>query len=384
MILPDDFGLSPVQTLAHVGEHSRAPQHGHFWKNWTTTVLAESPRLSPIDPRQPDPADPSGTHWFEGIRHVRVGCSLVTPPKGTPLRAGLVACHGYAQVPRLAQEAETWQTVASRGVAVLVFRARGFPGSQIDAGDWSAREGGFAGGWITRGLGEAVAKTGLGTEWSFSYGVADAFHAAGALRRHLETRAGASGETLPIFMHGQSFGGALAVMAASLMPDGREISRLAIGLPTLGDWPWRLAHRTAGAAASPGAGGEILRLLRDRPGLEETAVNTLRLFDIVIHAHRVRCPALCKLATRDEAVPAPSAAAVFNNLSSDPGLKWRFVTTYGHFDGGIADGRRHAMFERARDDFLDPTRDPTQAMAAWDGVMHAGNVHPGWHSGPRG
>jgi hypothetical protein len=61
---------------------------------------------------------------------------------------------------------------------------------------------------------------------------------------------------------------------------------------------------------------------------------------------------------RDDVVPAPAAAAVFNALGSDPGCKWRFVVKRGHADGGIADARRHALFDRLVREFLGPDEDP--------------------------
>src|SRR6185295_10595406 len=44
MNLPDDFGLSPVRTLAHVGSPRPATSHFAFWKGWAEAVFAPSPR----------------------------------------------------------------------------------------------------------------------------------------------------------------------------------------------------------------------------------------------------------------------------------------------------------------------------------------------------
>ena len=159
-------------------------------------------------------------------------------------------------------------------------------------------------------------------------------------------------------------------MAASQLADVNEPARLVIGLPTMGDWPWRLALPEN--AAEAGAGGRIRRFLLDHPNLRADAMTTLRVFDAAVHARRITCPVLCKLAARDDVVPAPAAAAVFNALGSDPGLKWRFVTHYGHFDGGLADLRRHAMFEKVAADFLDPAKKPDDAMAPWESAMSKG------------
>jgi len=63
-------------------------------------------------------------------------------------------------------------------------------------------------------------------------------------------------------------------------------------------------------------------------------------------------------------VPAPAAASVFNALATDPARKWRHVVKYGHFDGGIADMRRHAAFEKLVVEFLDPAKEPEETMTA--------------------
>ena len=70
MIEPDDFGLSAIATLAHVGEPTRSIRHGSFWKIWGGGVMAESPRLTPRDYTNSDPSDPSATHEFLSCRHL--------------------------------------------------------------------------------------------------------------------------------------------------------------------------------------------------------------------------------------------------------------------------------------------------------------------------
>ena len=66
----------------------------------------------------------------------------------------------------------------------------------------------------------------------------------------------------------------------------------------------------------------------------------------------------------DDVVPAPSAAAVFNGLASP--RAWRFVTRFGHYDGGVADARRHVLFARLHPSFADPAVDPEEAVAEAD------------------
>ncbi len=358
MNLPDDFGLSAVRTLAHVGDPTRSPHHGAFWKAWAQPVLALEPRLSRIVAGQEDPSDPSATHRIVSTREIRVGCALVLPPSGAP-RAGLVVLHGFHDPPPLADEAARWQVAAARGLAVLIVRVRGYPGSRLDAA--LPRSGP---GWITHALAAGPAETPVDVDWSFAGAVADAVTACRALRTFLASGSRPADGRLahPIFVHALSLGAGLAVVGASVLAEREPIARMAIGLPSMGDWPWRLAHHRPDGA---GAGAEVLRYLRDHAAIATRIVANLRCLDAAIHARRVGCPALCKLAARDDVVPAPAAAAVFNALGADPGLKWRFVTRYGHFDGGIADARRHALFERIALDFLDPSLAPEAAMARW-------------------
>ena len=350
MIGPEDFGLDPIATLAHVGDTARSPRHAAIWKAWTEAVSAVDPRLMPTT--EPDPSDATADHQFESLRHVRIGCRLLEPvPRGAP-SAGVVAFHGYQDVPAAGEEDHRWAALRARGCAILIVRVRAFRGSRLDTGDW----GQDPEGWITRGLETPPSDSGIGTDWSFAWAAADALLACRAMRSML---GGDAREGPPVSIHGQSFGAALAIIAAANLRDAEAPARLAIGLPTLGDWPWRLAHRRPGGN---GAGAQIARLLVTLADQEDAIAATLRAFDTVIHARSVRCPVLCKLAQRDDVVPAPSAAAVFNALGSDPGRKWRFVTRYGHFDGGLADLRRHAQFEQAADAFLDPAADPEESM----------------------
>lgn len=364
MTEPDDFGLSAVETLARVGDPARSPRHVAFWKAWTAAVMAERPRLSLRGMASEDPSDLSATHEFLSCRHVRIGCTLVEPAKGKAA-AGLVVLHGYEDVPHLAEEAQAWKETADRGLAVLIVRVRGYPGSQADVPrlvEHAAAPEGGGGLWITHGLEVPLSESGFGADWSFSFAAADVVNACRALRAHVGG---------PVFLHGESMGAALAVVAASALSDRDEVARMTLGLPSMGDWPWRLSlpeDRFRGCAG--GAGGIIRRLVADHPALAPEIGATLRVMDTVVHARRVACPVMCKLALRDDVVPAPAAAAVFNALGTPPGLKWRYVTRYGHFDGGIADARRHAAFERMAPEFLDPSVDPLSRD--WEGAMGTG------------
>jgi cephalosporin-C deacetylase-like acetyl esterase len=364
MVEPEDYGLGPLAMLSRIGACSRSPRHGTFWKTWSPAVFAHTPALRPRI--EQDPSDSSATHEFTSAREVRIGSALLLP-NGRPA-AGLVALHGYEQVPSLDDTAARWKPLTEHGVAVLCVRLRGYPGSQTDV-PWLVQHAGNAGGgqWITHGLDIPISESGYGCEWSYTYAVADVVNACRALKAFIRPRAPAA----PIFLHGESFGGGLAITAAAQLlehhPDAAPV-RLAIGLPSMGDWPWRLSQPRN---LTRGMDAIIQRFLAGHAHLAADITATLRTFDTVLHARRIRCPVLCKLALRDDVVPAPTAAAVFNALGTDPGLKHRFVTRFGHFDGGIADMRRHATFERLVHQFLDPAVDPLRFTPPSAAPAHA-------------
>ena len=364
MILPDDFGLTWQQTLAHCTTADRCPLHGAFWQAWARAVSDHQARLEPVRSAD-DPSDPTATHTFEGARHASIGCRLEMP---TRPRAGVVVLHGYADVPTLAESIDRRMPLVERGIAVLAIRMRGYPGSRAGVGDLTAKPSG----WICQGLGNVPESPSSPIDWTLSDAVADTLYAVSALRRHLPPGA-------PVSLLGQSFGGGIAAIAAgqacaldSAHPEVR-IDRLVLGVPTFGDWPWRLAHTHA---RSPGSGGEVKRFLMAHGGDDIGIGRALSLFDATIHARQVRCPTICKLAMRDDVVPAPAQHAVYNALASAPGEKARFLTPFGHFEGGIADARRHAMFDRFATDFLDPGNDPSRVIEEWDAVCISGDRPP--------
>ena len=373
--LPDDFGLSPVETLSRVGDPTPAVDHSPYWNKWLKAVRAE-PR--PILERreaggtgasQPDASDPSATHGFLSVGGVRIGARLLLPPRGTPIRGGVVSTHGYAVAKPLAERDRAFAGPLERGVAVLNIRLRGFAGSRLDCGDLTrGPERGL--GWVCHGLDADEDHAQAFGEWVYVQAVGDVFNACRAMRWWLNERAGPLSK---LHLHGESFGGGLAVAAGALITGRPEaitnLDRLVLALPSMGDWPWRLSHPPADADATPGMGAEISRLIARRPGIADLIIGRLRVTDSVVLAAKVRCPVLCKLAERDEVVPAPTAAAVFNALGVDPGRKWRFIVPHGHTETGIANARRHAEFERAMTDFICPDKTPEGAMAEWEPRM---------------
>lgn len=350
--------MNALETLAHVGNPAPAPGHGPYWNRWSDRVWEQTPILrvlSSDDPLTARTGDPGVNIVFDSLQGVRIGGRLIEPASG-PVRGVVLALHGYAKPDRLNDESP-W---TGAGLATLKLRVRGYPGSMMDLGDLTKRPGG----WIVEGL---ESPKPLET-WALRGAVADVVNALRALRDRY-------GEETPISMHGESFGAGLAILAASQLVGRDEVFRMAIGLPTLGDWPWRLRNVQV-EAEGVGVGAEIARQIERSPGQRTDIERALRIFDAAVHARRVTCPTLCKLAELDEVAPAPSAAAVYNGLGSDPGLKWRFITRYGHYDGGVADLRRHALFDRLAASFLDPAVDLQSLMATWGSRLATGDSAP--------
>lgn len=365
---PDDFGLSPVQTLAHVAGGQKPHGYTSFWQQWRKD---ESLRTVSLKPAGEDGfGDPGVTHRLSG-QDEAIGCRLIEPPEGTALTGGVVIGHGYGPQKSLEEEASGFGKLTARGLAVLVIRVRGFAGSP--GGDEPD-------GWILKGLAD---RADAGKEpdpeaWIVSGAVRDTVNAVRALAAWLRER----GVDTPPSLHGVSLAGGLATIAAAQLHrmsdegfEGCGLSRLVLGAPTFGDWPWRMQSR---AHSGNGSGAELWDLFLRHTRRADELLEMLRTYDAALHARDVRCPVLCRLAEKDDVVPAPTAAAVFNALATDTGRKWRFVTKFGHYDGGLAHARRYELFARCSADFLDPARDPDESMPEWAGVM------AGVHTGPRG
>lgn len=366
--IPDDFGMGPVQTLSHVGDPSPAPDHSSFWNAWFERLCQESPVLQVRE--VVDPTDPTATHEFISTQGVRIGCRLITPPEGTAVRASLVGVHGYGVPGSLESDERKYAEISRRGVAVLSIRLRGYPGSRTDTQgnlielDASDPE------WVINGFDEYEHK-----DWVLPHTLADVCNAVRVMRnallgrdaRDLEPWLEGEKRRPDVYLHGQSLGGGLATIAAGLLSGrmlGRPIvDRLAIEVPSLGAWRWRLEHHHAGLSEQFG------KVIRANPDRREELIDRLRLMDAVVHGRRVRVATLAMLAGRDEIAPAPTSAAVYNAVDADPGLKWRFCISYGHHNNDVANTRRVALYQKSLVDFFDPAQLPIESMAPWEAQM---------------
>lgn len=336
-----------VLPFARVGDPTPPTGFLQFWSAWHDRIWTIDPRLTPVDEKTLSHAGAKGvTHVVQSVDNVRVGCR-VTLPEGGPPRGAVIELHGYGMVP--SEPLRGAPGLVRRGLAHVNLRVRGYPGSQMDCGDLT----GHAGGYVTIGMRDP-------NDWIIGRAVADVVCTFRAIRA-------AYGKDFPISIHGESFGGGLAIIAASAISARDSVHRLVIGVPTLGDWTWRLAH----PELCGGAGEEVLFAMPQDSAQAGEAMRTLRTFDVLVHARRIGCPIVCKLAYSDPVVAPATTAAIYNALGSAPGWKWRFMTSYAHTDPAsspevAADLRRHAMFEQLAEEFLDTREYPQTLMKRWE------------------
>lgn len=321
---PEDYGFTDEQALAHTVSGNPPRAFDGYWRE-TREAIATIPTSfrGTLD-------GPINEVVFESWRAVRIIGRLSIPENAAHLqpRGTVITTHGYGADDIFPEEPEPWTEL---GLITLRIRVRGYPPSTMDVSD-------LRDDWILRGIESPDA-------WILRGAVVDVIQAYRCLRRRF-------GPEMPISLHGESFGGGLAVIAAAqLTAMGDPPFRLALGLPSFGDWRWRAGRYCNGAGGRINA---MLELMRDEA---DRIMRTLLLFDAAYHARQVNIPTVCKLALLDDVVPAPAAAAVFNALRSS--VKTRFVTPYGHFDGGLANARRHLVFERLHPGFLDPAEQPS-------------------------
>ncbi len=361
-----------VRTFAHIGDPVPAPDHSVFWKHWYAKLVAHTPAL--VRRQRPDPSDTGATHEFDSMDAATIGARLVLPRDDKPLRASLVSVHGDHIPDPLEVNARRWQRVADEGIAVLLVRLRGYPGSQSTTGDLTRNERGEHD-WISRGF-DAEEHD----DWILPKGIADVCNACRAMRNALLHRdtdtdfnVDESIEHPGVYLHGSSLGAGIAVISAAQLIGkltGESIvDRLAIATPSLGDWPRRFDHPT-GTALS------LKRVIDSNPDRYDELMARLKLCDAIVHGRKVRVPTYAMLARRDDIVAPECAAAVFNAIDADPGRKWRFLIDRGHSDGDRENTRRIALYARSLCDFFDPHSTPIRSMSRWEPLMHSGLTPP--------
>ena len=328
-----------ISTLAHTAAPALAQGHHQWWRKWQGRVGAHEAPLREPAADERAACDAAGvTHVMDSFGGVRVGCRLTEPAGGEPV-GGVVVLHGGETTGPILRKSP-W---ADAGLTSLRLRVRGFEGSTFDTGNLC----GAGGGWITQGLGDPETSALIGA-------IADVALAV----RALQERVGGK----PVSIRGDSLGGGLAVLAAANQLEDAPVSRLAIGLPSLGDWTARLL-----APSASGTGADAAKVLRSSEDGRDAMRRTLRLADAVAHARRVSCPVLCLLAAEDPVVPPAAAAAIFNALGSDPGHKKRVMVPRGHESLATDELRQYAAFDELAMRFIHPHTDPLACLCEGGG-----------------
>ena len=214
---------------------------------------------------------------FDSLRGVRVCGYLLHAPAehGRPL---VVHSHGYNS------ECEVQWRWAQAGVDVVGIDIRGFGRSAQAVPDLS-RHGYILTGWRS-------------PETSILRGAICDYVRAVDIGRQL---------LMPIrtVLHGNSFAGGLALMAAAQLPPA---DLLAIASPTFG---WAEGRHFF---VRSGSGDEVNRFLQAQPEAAEDLMLVLRYFDPIHFAEQVACPALVGVGLQDEVVPAKTVYGIANHL----------------------------------------------------------------------
>lgn len=351
---PDDYGLDAEATLAHRIQSPPPADFDEHWARFRVEVDALPRRWRSAVGSEPRSRGESAVIPVPSTRghtvYARVSLPADPPAGVVILLHGAGAHAGFPPLSDAGRPPDLPGELVDRGLVAIELRVRGFaPSTEVTGelgAEWILHDLESPEGWIVRGA------------------IADVIQTARCAHS-------AFGDETPLLLAGESLGGGLAVVAAaqlSLM--GLPVDRLMIALPSLGDWRWRIGRPCAG---SGGLVNEKLVQLRDDVQL---ALRSLDLHDAAHHAPLVEAPCLAKLAHLDDVVPAPAAAAIVNALTSHN--LWRYQVRCGHFDGGLADLRRHALFERLLLNWLDPRRPPAPPPEA--STERRDGVHEQWIS----
>lgn len=249
---------------------------------WWAETLAE---LSAVDPAprcvSNDSCPLSDVSYerveFTSLGDVAIGGYLLRQESAQPCPL-VVHAHGYND------RYDVMFPWAQRGFHVLGFDARGFGRSPLAGVD--------AAGVVLTGIRARSDSILRGA-------VADFLQAIDSARALLDGRVAST------CLYGFSFGGALAVMAASLCED---IDFLVAGQPTFG---WNAERRRVSLAGST---REINDYVARFPWLTDTVMRTLSYFDTVSFAPHVRVPALIGIGLDDDVVPSRTVLAIVNQM----------------------------------------------------------------------
>lgn len=142
-------------------------------------------------------------------------------------------------------------------------------------------------------------------------------------------------------LYGFSFGGAMALMAATLDP---TVDLVVSGQPTLG---W---HSERLRLAQAGTGAELRRYLDENPKRREIVMDTLNYFDTLHFAARANVPTVIGIGLDDAVVPSRSVIAISNHMGAEQ-FEVRILPV------AHSDDPRESLWSEFDDEWLDYTTD---------------------------
>lgn len=183
--------------------------------------------------------------------------------------------------------------LASQGIAVMSMDCRGQTGESQDLS--APSDGGHFVGYMTKGIRDP-------NRYYYRYVYADAVRALEALADRPEV------DATRLAVTGGSQGGALSLAVAALAPD-----RPLLSLP---DVPFLCDFRRAIDITPNGPYPEIVRFLKQNPGLYDTAIRTLSYFDNMNLAPRIKCRTVISNGLWDDICPPSTVFAAYNHIAA--------------------------------------------------------------------
>jgi cephalosporin-C deacetylase len=299
-----EWDLSVEQLPMYAGTNPRPTDFNRYWETALEDLAAQPADVvvEPVDLGYRS-ADCSAL-WFSGIGGARIHAKYLRPTSGAN-GAAIAVFHGY-----------TWRSpdwyelipFVAEGYTVLAMDCRGQGGQSEDVGD---RHQATFGGHIIRGLNE-------GAE-SLLY--RSIFTDAA---RSIEVMSGLPGvDQTRLGVFGQSQGGALALVAAALVP---RVAAAAVAYPFLCDY-----RRVWDLELVENAYGEIREWLRRYDPRHERIDETferLGYIDVQHLASRIQASVLMFTGLSDRICPPSTQFAAYNKITAPKSVS--FYPDFGH------------------------------------------------------
>ncbi len=242
---------------------------------------------------------------FEGLDGTPIRTWLLLPAQRSGLVPAVVSYHGASGSRGLPSSHLQW---VAMGCAVVTHDYR-------LQGGLTGSNSGFA-----NGAGNPQLTT-LGVldpkSWYFYHAYTDALRALRLAREAPEI------DSARVCVQGGSQGGGMALAAAALVPE------VALCMADVASACWlekRLFDRAGGY-------GQIAELLRRHPDQLPAVLRTLRMYDNLNLADRIRCRVLVSVGLKDPVVPPETTYAAFNRITAPKEI---VAYPFGEHDGGGA------------------------------------------------